>query len=109
MTTKPEQEMGLDDLIKKEKQQKRLNKGKKGFSASTTLLISNLNLEVNDSELYKIFSEKGSLIKCKVSEDQFKRSLGKAVVRFEKLSEAQVALETLNDFEIKGQKIKIKY
>lgn len=86
---------------------KRLSRGKKGVKPTSTLLVTNLHLEVNDAELYKVFSEKGSLIKCKVSEDEFKRSIGKAIVKFEKLEEAQLALETLNDQEIKGQKIKV--
>lgn len=68
-------ELALDDFIKKDKQKKGL-RGKGHIKPSKTLKIDNLHLEVNDTELYKIFAEKGSLIKCKVIEDKFKRSLG---------------------------------
>lgn len=63
MTT---QELALDDIIKKEKQQRGLQKGNLKSRNSKVLIIENLHLEVNDAELYKIFAEKGSLVKCKV-------------------------------------------
>ena len=109
MTTNPQKEIALDDLIKKEKQQKGLIKGKKPKTLSKTLKVENIPLEATEADLYKLFAEKGTLVKCKISTDKFKRSIGEAEVGFEKVEEATQAKEDLNDHEFMGGKLKLKY
>ena len=77
--------MALDDLIKKEKQQKGLRKGNAKKTTSKTLMIDNLPLETTEQDLYKLFSEKGTLVKCLIKTDKFKRSIGKAEVSYENI------------------------
>lgn len=55
---------------------------------------------MDSTQLYKIFVEKGSLTKCQVVEDKFKRSMGKAIVKYEELSAAKEAQEEFDGHEI---------
>lgn len=107
MTTN-QNEIALDDYIKKNKQFKGKTIRDK-IKPSKTIKVDNLHLEITDTELYKIFAEKGSLIKCKIVQDKFNRSLGKAILSYEQLSDAKNAVEDLDGLEVKGQKIKVKY
>lgn len=86
-----------------------MRKGSKPKVLSKTLKIDNLALDVTEPDLYKLFEDKGTLVKCQISTDKFKRSIGKAELAYEKVEEATKAKEELNDHEINGNKIKISY
>jgi RNA recognition motif-containing protein len=76
---------------------------------SKTLLISGVNLEATEVDLFKFFSEKGTLIECQLKKDQFQRSLGKAKVSFDRLEDSEKAFKELNGTEYKGQLLQIRY
>ena len=77
-------DMALEDYIKENKRKEHFQKkGLEGTKPPKTLLVSGLNLDITEVELFKYFSEKGALTECSLKKDQFQRSLGKAKVTFD--------------------------
>ncbi len=65
-------EIALEDYIKDNKRKEKFQqKGLKGTKPSKTLIVSGINLEVSEVDLFKFFSEKGALIECALKKDQF--------------------------------------
>lgn len=97
-------EMALEDYIKENKRREKFQKkGSQGVKPSKTLLVSGINLDATEVDLFKFFSEKGTLIECQLKKDQFQRSLGKAKVTYDWLEDSEKAFKELNGAEYKGQ------
>lgn len=70
------------------------------------IYVGNLSSQVNDDDLKSLFSEHGNVSSAKVIRDNYSQeSRGFGFVEMTTQSEAQKALDTLNSFELKGNKI----
>ena len=103
-------EMALEDYIKENKRKEKFQqKGLKGTKPHKTLLVSGVCLEMSEADLFKLFSEKGTLVECSLKKDQFGRSLGKAKLSYDRLEGAEKAFKELNGTELKGQLLSLRY
>lgn len=100
-------ELSLNDFIKQCKGQK-ITKSTNPNKISKKFIVKNIDLETTNKQLYDLFSQAGTLIKCKLDLDKFGRSNGSAVIEYEKLDEAQKALNSYNEHELGSRKIRIK-
>jgi len=70
------------------------------------IYIGNLSPEVSDEDLNGLFSEHGNVSSAKVIRDMYSQtSKGFGFVEMPGRTDAQKAVETLNSFELKGNKI----
>ncbi len=70
------------------------------------IYIGNLSPEVNDEDLTGLFSEHGNVSSAKVIRDMFSQtSKGFGFVEMPGRVDAQKAVDTLNSYELKGNKI----
>jgi len=70
------------------------------------IYIGNLSPEVNDEDLNGLFSEHGNVSSAKVIRDMFSQtSKGFGFVEMPGRVDAQKAVDTLNSYELKGNKI----
>ncbi len=70
------------------------------------IYIGNLSPEVSDEDLNSLFSEHGNVSSAKVIRDMFSQtSKGFGFVEMPGRADAQKAVDTLNSFELKGNKI----
>ena len=70
------------------------------------IYVGNLSPKVNDEDLNGLFSEHGNVSSAKVIRDNYsQQSRGFGFVEMPGNSEAQKAVDTLNSFELKGNKI----
>ena len=72
------------------------------------IFVGNLSQEVNENELNKLFSEHGSVSNVTIVRDSSNQmSRGFGFVEMVRKVEAKKALKTLNEFELKGQKLSV--
>ncbi len=70
------------------------------------IYIGNLSPEVSDEDLNSLFSEHGNVSSAKVIRDMFSQtSKGFGFVEMPGRVDAQKAVDTLNSYELKGNKI----
>lgn len=70
------------------------------------IYVGNLSPEVKDEDLNGLFSEHGKVSSAKVIRDKYSQeSRGFGFVEMPEQAEAQKALDTLNSYELKGNKI----
>lgn len=70
------------------------------------IYIGNLSPEVSDEDLNGLFSEHGNVSSAKVIRDMFSQtSKGFGFVEMPGRADAQKAVDTLNSYELKGNKI----
>ena len=62
--------------------------------------MKNIPLETSETDLYKIFSDHGSLVLCKLNKDKFDRSMGTARIEYETLKGSIEAKEKLDGHKI---------
>lgn len=73
-----------------------------------TLFVGNLSREVNEFTLEQLFSQFGEVIACKIMYDRYSReSRGFGFVTFDSPVDAQKAIDTLNEHEMWGKKLKV--
>jgi len=78
--------------------------------ASASLYIGDLNNDVNEQDLFEMFSQVGSVASIRVCRDAItKRSLGYGYVNFHNLTDAERALDTLNFNPIKNRPCRIMW
>ncbi len=73
---------------------------------STKLFVGSLPWSINDQKLQETFEEYGNVISAKVITDrETRRSRGFGFIEMENSSEAQDAMNALNDSELEGRTI----
>lgn len=71
---------------------------------SSNLFVKNLPKDTTPKDLYDLFIKFGSIISIKLKEKN-NECLGYGYVNFEKVEDAQKAIENLNNFEFRGKSI----
>ena len=73
------------------------------------LKIENLNKEFQNTELKKLFEPFGKLIRCGINFNKMGKSKGTADIEFSKHEECEKAINKLDNAEIDGVKVRVKY
>lgn len=71
--------------------------------------VENLNKEFQNSDLTQLFQEYGKLTRCGIKFDKMGVNTGIADVEFSTHEECEKAINTLDNAEIKGEKLRVKY
>ena len=71
--------------------------------------VENLNKEFQNSDLTQLFQEYGKLTRCGIKFDKMGVSTGIADIEFSTHEECEKAINTLDNAEIKGEKLRVKY
>ena len=122
----PELKMSLDDIIKKRLKNSKLrplmrkgrrrfqyrkkfddSKSKKDFRRR--IRVENLNKDMQNPDLAKLFEKYGKLTRCGIKFDKLGASKGIADIEFSTHEECEKAIEELDNADINGEKIKVKY
>ncbi len=94
------QNLSLEDYIKNCKGIRKSSKSSSNkVYPSKRLIVDDLSLETNEKDLYVAFSKFGVLTKCKIFKDKFERSMGGAILCYEKVEQAEKALKEGKDLE----------
>ncbi|GAB2228346.1 hypothetical protein Droror1_Dr00010181 [Drosera rotundifolia] len=77
---------------------------------ATSLYVGDLDLNVNDSQLYDLFNQIGQVVSVRVCRDlTTRRSLGYGYVNYSNPQDAARALDVLNFTPLNGKSIRIMY
>ena len=120
--------MSLDDVIKEKLKEDKngklrplLNKRKRRFLRRKNndsmpkkdnrrrIRVENLNKDMQNPDLVKLFEKYGKLTRCGIKFDKLGVSTGIADVEFSTHEECQKAIEILDNADISGEKIRVKY
>lgn len=71
------------------------------------LFVGNLNWDMKDEDLAKIFSEVGEVVSANIIHYQDGRSKGFGFVEMAKAGDVQKAIDQLNDKEVMGRPIRV--
>ena len=125
-----EVQMKLDDVIKKRIKEDKTGKLKrlamsqrnKRFRKRTNysnskpskdnrcrIKVENLNKEMQNSELTKLFQPYGKLTRCGIKFDKMGVSTGIADIEYSTHEECEKAIQTLDNAEIQGVQLRVKY
>ncbi|KAJ8430925.1 hypothetical protein Cgig2_033553 [Carnegiea gigantea] len=81
-----------------------------GALVTTSLYVGDLDLNVNDSQLYDLFSQVGHVVSVRVCRDlTTRRSLGYGYVNYSNPQDAARVLEVLNFAPLNGKPIRVMY
>lgn len=124
----PDYKMSLDDVIKKRlKEEKSSNlrpllnkrrrrKFRRRFDDSKPktdnrrrIRVENLNKDMQNPDLVKLFEKYGKLTRCGIKFDKLGASKGIADVEFSTHEECEKAINILDNADISGEKIRVKY
>lgn len=72
------------------------------------LFLKNLPEDLNSKELCDIFQEYGNITSLKLKQGQKGECLGQGYIQFSNEKESELAMEKLNNTQIKGKKILIE-
>lgn len=96
-------------MFKKKKDTQPKGEGKKGADSTKRLFVSDLPINVTNSDLYTLFGQFGPLSKCRIDYDNLGRSYGTAILEYKKDENAQQAMTEYNGAELDGKPIKIAF
>ena len=71
--------------------------------------VSNLNKEFQNTELKKLFEPYGKLVRCGIHFNKMGESKGTADIEFSSHEECEQAISKLDNAEIDGVKVRVKY
>ena len=124
----PDYKMSLDDVIKKRlkedkagklrpllrKRGRRFNRRRFDDSKPKTdnrrrIRVENLNKDMQNPDLIKLFEQYGKLTRCGIKFNKLGQSKGIADVEFSTHEECEKAINILDNADINGEKIRVKY
>jgi polyadenylate-binding protein len=77
---------------------------------STSLYVGDLGLDITEGNLFELFNTVGPVASIRVCRDNVtRRSLGYAYVNFHSAVDAERALDTLNNSQLKGRPIRVMW
>lgn len=88
--------------ISRKERQSKIEEMKAQF---TNIYVKNIDAEVTEEEFRDLFAQFGNVTSAVVQRDDEGRSRGFGFVNFETHEEAQRAVESLHDFDLKGKKL----
>ena len=131
MTTEeqPDYKMALDDVFKKRLKEdktgklrsllrnrrrkynyrKKYDNSKPKVDNRRRIRVENLNKEMQNPDLVKLFEKYGTLKRCGIKFDKLGASKGIADVEFSTHEECENAINILDNADISGEKIRVKY
>ena len=124
----PDYKMSLDDVIKKRlkedkagklrpllrKRGRKFNRRRFDDSKPKTdnrrrIKVENLNKDMQNPDLIKLFEQYGKLTRCGIKFNKLGQSKGIADVEFSTHEECEKAINILDNADINGEKIRVKY
>ena len=124
----PDYKMSLDDVIKKRlieekssnlrpllnkrrrrKFRRRFDDSKPKTDNRRRIRVENLNKDMQNPDLVKLFEKYGKLTRCGIKFDKLGASKGIADVEFSTHEECEKAINILDNADISGEKIRVKY
>ena len=85
------------------------NNSKSNLKERRRIKVENLNKEFQNSELKTLFEPYGTLIRCGIRFNKMGESTGTADIEFSKHEECEEAINKLDNAEIDGVKLRVKY
>ena len=85
------------------------NNSKSNLKERRRIKVENLNKEFQNSELKTLFEPYGTLIRCGIRFNKMGESTGTADIEFSKHEECEDAINKLDNAEIDGVKLRVKY
>ena len=85
------------------------NNSKSNLKERRRIKVENLNKEFQNSELKTLFEPYGTLIRCGIRFNKMGESTGTADIEFSKHEECEDAINKLDNAEIDGVKVRVKY
>lgn len=125
--TNPENNMALDEIIKNDKtgKYKRFNRRRRNYRSYNNndrnrnndfkkdtrrrIRVENLNKEMQNTDLTKLFEGYGKLTRCGIRYDKMGASTGNADIEFSTHEECEAAIKKLDNAEINGVTVRVKY
>ena len=121
--------MSLDDVIKKKLKEEKngklrplMNKRRRRYllrrkynetkpkgDNRRRIRVENLNKDMQNPELAKLFEQYGKLTRCGIKYDKLGISTGIADIEFSTHEECEKAINVLDNADISGEKIRVKY
>ena len=124
----PDYKMSLDDVIKKRLKEdkagklrpllrkrgrkfnrRRFDDSKPKTDSRRRIRVENLNKDMQNPDLVKLFEKYGKLTRCGIKFDKLGVSKGIADVEFSTHEECEKAINILDNADINGEKIRVKY
>ena len=116
-------DMALDEIIKNDKtgKYKRFrNRRRRNFRSYNTnsgnkkdnrrrIRVENLNKEIQNSDLTKLFEPYGKLTRCGIRYDKMGASTGNADIEYTTNEECEAAIKKLDNADIDGVTVRVKY
>jgi polyadenylate-binding protein len=84
-----------------------VKKGENKSDEKANILIKNVDKDVTQSELFGAFKKFGTIVSAKLESYPDGTSRGFAYIQFEKVEDADKAIEEMNGTELKGQKLSV--
>ena len=129
MSAEDDYKMSLDDVIKKKLKEEKngklrplMNKRRRRYllrrkyneknpkgDNRRRIRVENLNKDMQNPELAKLFEQYGKLTRCGIKYDKLGHSTGIADIEFSTHEECEKAINVLDNADISGEKIRVKY
>ena len=129
MSAEDDYKMSLDDVIKKRLKEDKngklrplMNKRRRRYllrrkyneknpkgDNRRRIRVENLNKDMQNPELAKLFEQYGKLTRCGIKYDKLGHSTGIADIEFSTHEECEKAIKEIDNAEINGVKVRVKY
>lgn len=119
MSTQKDTDMTLDQMIQNDKtgkykrlRQKRRTRNFRNIPKKDSrrrIKVENLNREMQNADLTKLFEPFGKLTRCGIHYDKMGASTGYADIEFSNHEECEAAIQKLDNADINGVVVRVKY